>query len=147
MVLKYSLTIVASLLLSLARLEGSGIVGEWLTIDETTGLATSIVAIGKVADGEFEGRVIEILRSEKGPNPICEKCPGDRKGQPIKGMVIMWGFKEADNQTYTGGRILEPKTGKIYQARMSLEKDGKLKLRGYVGVSLLGRTQVWERAN
>ena len=139
--------VIVSMLLVVAGLEGNSIVGEWLTIDETTGQATSIVAIEPGDDGRLQGRVVEILQSERGPNPLCEKCPDARRNQPIKGMVILWGFEKDKDQRYTGGKILEPKTGKIYRAWLQLREDGTLKVRGFIGISLIGRTQVWKPVN
>jgi hypothetical protein len=144
---KRTVIFIVSMLLALTGLEGNPVVGEWLTVDETTGQATSIVVIESAEDGHLQGRVVEILQSEKGPDPLCEKCPGARKNQPIKGMVILWGFEMDEDQRYTGGKILEPKTGKIYRAWLQLREDGTLKVRGFIGISLIGRTQVWEPVN
>jgi len=123
-----------------------GIVGDWKTIDDETGRTKSIVRISQTGGGEFEGQVMEILYSEKGPNPVCKECTGERKDQPIKGMVILWGLREAGDGTWKGGEILDPKNGKIYRAKLHLRADGKLEVRGFIGVSLIGRTQVWEPA-
>lgn len=124
---------------------GGGIEGEWRTIDDVTGKTKSIVRIERTADGEYEGTVIEILHSDRGPNPLCDDCKGERKGQPVKGMVILWGLKEAKKQQYKGGEILDPKNGKIYKAKLKLLEDGDLQVRGFIGFSLLGRSQVWKR--
>jgi len=125
-------------------LQAGTVIGDWKTIDDETGVTKSIVRISQNADGELEGQVIEILHSEQGPNPVCKECPGDRKGKPIKGMVILWGLKESGENSWKGGEILDPKKGKIYRAKLSLRDDGKLEVRGFIGFSLIGRTQVWE---
>jgi uncharacterized protein (DUF2147 family) len=124
---------------------GGGIEGDWRTIDDVTGKTKSVVRIVKMVDDEYEGQVIEILHSDRGPNPLCDDCKGERKGQPIKGMVILWGLKETKENRYKGGEILDPKNGKIYKAKLKLREDGDLEVRGFIGFSLLGRSQVWKR--
>jgi uncharacterized protein (DUF2147 family) len=119
-------------------------VGTWTTIDDATGKPKSIVQISE-RDGELTGTVVEVLQSEQGPNPICDKCKGDLKDKPVTGMQIIWGMKQ-DGDQWKGGKILDPKTGKVYGCRMHLTDNGqKLEVRGFMGMALLGRTQVWQR--
>jgi uncharacterized protein (DUF2147 family) len=118
--------------------------GAWKTIDDKTGQPKSIVEITE-ANGELTGKVKEVLQSDQGPNPICKECDGERKNQPITGMTIIWGMKK-DGEEWSGGKILDPKNGKIYGCKMHLTDGGqKLEVRGFIGFSLLGRSQVWER--
>lgn len=124
----------------------SPITGNWRTIDDESGKAKSIVQISLSEEGQLEGKVIEILHSERGLNPICEKCPGDKKGKPVKGLVILWGMQKQAPGEWAGGRILDPRKGKVYKAKLRLREDGKLEVRGFIGFSFLGRTQVWEPA-
>ena len=120
-------------------------VGNWTTIDDKTGRPKSIVEIYQAEDGTLAGRVSEVLQSDRGPNPVCDKCSGDRKDQPVKGMVILWGLRR-DGDIWEDGQILDPATGKIYSAKLTPAADGrKLEVRGFVGFSLLGRTQTWIR--
>lgn len=121
-------------------------VGEWKTIDDNTGEEKSIVRIYE-KDGRLYGDVVTILkasdeavRNDAG-EVICTKCDGARKDQPIEGMNILWDMKK-DGDQWSGGRILDPQNGKTYKAKLWLE-DGKLNVRGYIGFSLLGRTQTW----
>lgn len=120
-------------------------VGTWLTIDDATGKEKSVVEVYE-QDGELQGKVIEILTPPVNPKGhICDKCSGDRKDQDIKGMVILWGYKKSGSK-WSGGEILDPKNGKIYSSNMSLGDNGKtLFVRGYIGISLIGRTQTWHR--
>jgi uncharacterized protein (DUF2147 family) len=119
-------------------------VGTWRTIDDETKKPKSIVEISEV-DGQVIGKVKEILQSDKGPNPLCEDCDGERKNQPVIGMTIIWGMKK-DGDVWDGGTILDPKNGKTYGCKLTPAADGKsLQVRGFMGVSWLGRTQVWER--
>ena len=92
-----------------------------------------------------EGKIIKVLKSDDGPNPVCKECDGERKNKPIEGMTILWGLSK-DGDEWNGGQILDPKNGKIYKAKMSLDDGGrKLNVRGYIGFSLMGRSQVWLR--
>jgi uncharacterized protein (DUF2147 family) len=120
--------------------------GRWKTIDDKTGVPRSVVAI-EDKNGVFEGRIERIFfrPDEKDPDPVCSKCQDGRKGQKIIGLTILDGFKR-DGLAYEGGEILDPENGKVYRAKMKLSADGtKLEVRGFVGVSLFGRSQVWLR--
>lgn len=120
-------------------------VGTWTTIDDDTGQPKSVVEITEAADGSLVGTVREVLQSDQGPNPVCSKCSGDRKDQPVEGMQIIWGVTQKGN-SWTGGQILDPASGKTYSVKMQTADGGeKLEVRGFMGFSLLGRTQVWER--
>lgn len=120
-------------------------VGHWTTIDDKTQKPKSVVEIYEAKDGSLAGRVTEILQSDRGPNPVCDKCSGDRKGKPVKGMVILWGIKQK-GETWEGGQILDPASGKIYSVKVTPVENGKkLEVRGFMGFSLLGRTQTWNR--
>lgn len=120
-------------------------VGSWTTIDDETGKPKSVVEIYEARDGTLAGRVDEILQSDRGPNPMCDKCTGANKGKPVKGMVILWGVKQKGN-TWEGGKILDPASGKVYSVKVTPTEGGsKLEVRGFMGFSLLGRTQTWVR--
>jgi uncharacterized protein (DUF2147 family) len=119
--------------------------GVWKTIDDKTGQPKSIVEISD-QNGELTGKVTQVLQSDQGPNPICKECEGERKNQPVTGMTIIWGMKKSGEDEWSGGKILDPKNGKIYGCKMHLVDNGqKLDVRGFIGFSLLGRTQTWER--
>ena len=120
-------------------------VGLWRTIDDKTGKEKSLVRITEV-QGELRGSIEKLIREpNEDPNPMCDKCSGDKKGKPVLGMMILSGLKR-DGKEWTGGEILDPNNGKTYKCRMSVDDSGKkLSVRGFIGVSLLGRTQVWLR--
>ncbi|KQQ84296.1 hypothetical protein ASF73_14515 [Xanthomonas sp. Leaf131] len=121
-------------------------VGRWKTIDDETGKPKSVVQIEQTGNGTLTGKVVDILQSDKGPNPICDKCDGERKGKPIKGMTILWGLKPDGTAVWSGGSVLDPAKGKTYKAKVTLTDGGKkLQMRGYVGIEALGRTQTWVR--
>ena len=120
-------------------------VGTWTTIDDETGKPKSTVEIYETRNGSLAGRVVEVLQSAQGDNPICKECEGERKNQPIEGMVILWGAKQ-DGDAWKGGKILDPASGKVYSLKMEPVEGGeKLEVRGFMGFSLLGRTQTWVR--
>lgn len=120
-------------------------VGRWKTFDENTGKATGIIKIRSV-DGELQGWIAKILKTpEEGALPTCTLCEGELKDAPVQGMRFMWGLQQ-ENDEWTGGQVVDPETGKIYHVKMALEDEGrKLEVRGYIGIPLLGRTQIWER--
>lgn len=118
------------------------VVGTWKTVDDVTGKARSHVEIYK-ENGLVYGKIIKLV-DPKEPNPICDKCKGDDKNEPVIGLVIIKGLEKDDDQ-YSGGKILDPENGKLYKCYISLEEPDKLKVRGYIGISLLGRTQHWYR--
>jgi len=121
-------------------------VGMWKTIDDKTGQDKSIVEITE-QDGVLTGKVLEILTEpEGGKNKLCDKCKGERKDQPVVGMTILWGLAR-DGDDWKGGKILDPKNGKIYKSKLQVSDDGKeLEVRGFIGLALIGRTQTWKRA-
>ena len=119
--------------------------GLWRTIDDHTGKEKSLVRIVEV-NGEFRGTIEKLFREPgEDPNPNCDKCTGDKKNKPVIGMMILTGLKK-DNSQWAGGEILDPQNGKIYRCKAWLENKGHdLHVRGFIGMALLGRTQIWKR--
>ena len=122
--------------------------GRWTTIDDATGKPKSVVEIYAARDGTFAGRVVEILDTREGPNPLCVNCSGDNKDKPIKGMVILWGLKPEDSGGrgghWSGGRVLDPENGKTYKSKLALLDAGrKLGMSGCI--AFFCRQQVWVR--
>lgn len=118
--------------------------GTWTTIDDATHKPKSVVEITET-NGVLSGKVLQVLESEHGPNPLCEKCTGDLKDKPVVGMQIIWDMKQ-DGDEWKGGKILDPNSGKTYGCKIRVTDAGqKLEVRGFMGFSLLGRTQVWNR--
>ncbi|GGI80915.1 DUF2147 domain-containing protein [Legionella impletisoli] len=116
--------------------------GLWTTIDDKTGKPRSVVRLSE-SGGKLTGSVVNVYKQE-GDTGKCSKCPGQFKDKPIKGLQFLWGLEKKNESTWTGGKILDPKSGKIYNAKITV-KGNKLYVRGYVGMSMLGRTQVWVR--
>lgn len=120
-------------------------VGRWKTFDDDTGKATSIIRIRNF-DGELRGWIAKVLKTpEEGALPTCTLCEGELKDAPVEGLRFMWGLRR-EGDAWTGGQVVDPETGKVYNVKMELEDAGrKLVVRGYIGIPLLGRTQTWER--
>lgn len=136
---KLLLTVAFSLfgVLSFAQIEG-----KWKTIDDETKQAKSIVEIYKKGD-QYYGKVSQLLI--KPANPNCVDCKDDRKNKPILGLEIIRGLKK-DGDEFSGGTITDPKTGKTYKCTITRKGD-QLNVRGYIGISLMGRTQTWQKVN
>ncbi|MGO9325519.1 MAG: DUF2147 domain-containing protein [Terracidiphilus sp.] len=118
-------------------------VGRWKTVDDATGKVKSIVQIHE-EDGKLYG-TIEELFDPPVPHPTCYLCSGDLKDRPLVGLQVLSGFAP-DGSQWSGGQVLDPETGKIYSASLSLEDRGKkLRLHGYFLIPLLGRTEHWLR--
>ncbi|QIE60795.1 DUF2147 domain-containing protein [Rasiella rasia] len=135
--------IIAAVLFTVTSVSAQGVLGKWKTIDDNTGEAKSIVEIYE-QDGKVYGKISEILNKDRA-DAICTECEGADKDKPIQGLVIIRGL-EKDGDEYNGGKILDPESGTLYKCYIELEEANKLKVRGYVGFSLLGRTQYWLRA-
>ena len=118
-------------------------VGTWETIDDHSGKATGIVRIF-LSQGQVYGDVERVFDPAKA-GAVCQKCTDDRHGKPVIGLQVIRGLKP-DGHSWDGGTILDPETGTTYRCSMRLTDDGrKLVVRGYVGISLLGRSQTWIR--
>ena len=116
-------------------------IGVWKTIDDETGEAKSHVEIYE-ENGILYGKIVKLLQHSE--DTVCEKCPGDKKDQPLIEMVILWDLKSYKDY-WSYGEIMDPANGKIYSCSVWLEDDNTLRVRGYVGLSILGRNQYWYR--
>jgi len=120
--------------------------GRWKTIDDKTGKVKSIVEISQAANGTLSGKVVEILHSDKGPNPVCDGCEGANKNKPVKGMTILWNLSQDKGTTskWSGGTILDPANGKTYRSKIELQPGGgKLDVSGCI--AFICRAQTWIR--
>lgn len=124
----------------------SDIIGKWQTIDDASKQPKSVVEIVQDSKGSYTGKIVKLYPVPgKDPNPLCQTCPGPLKGQPIIGMQIINDLKK-EGESFTGGTILDPVSGKTYKCTLKREGE-KLSVRGYIGFSLIGRTQTWNQLN
>lgn len=139
-------TMLALSFMASAALAMPSAVGTWKTIDDETGAVKSLVEIYEM-DGQLTGKIVKLFRKpEEDQDPKCDKCLGEKKDKPMIGLQILWGLKADGTDKWSGGEIMDPKKGKTYSCKMELIEAGKkLKVRGFLGFSLLGRTQTWER--
>jgi uncharacterized protein (DUF2147 family) len=120
------------------------LVGLWQSIDDESGKPRSLIRINE-SNGEYSAVVEKGLLATDTVDAVCDKCTDERKNQPIIGMTIAEGLTK-NGDKYDGGRILDPENGKIYKCKMTLNESGhELEVRGYIGISLLGRSQIWKR--
>ena len=124
-------------------------IGLWRTIDDTDKKERAVIEVYE-KEKKLYGKIVKTF-----PRPddkeFCETCTGDLKGAKILGLEILKGVsQEGDSKTWSGGTILDPKNGKDYKVYLEIQddeakKDAKLKVRGFIGFALLGRTQYWYR--
>ena len=122
--------------------EADAVVGEWYTKDNK-----ALVKIYK-QDDVYNGKIIWLKepKNEDGSVKLDTNNPDEaQRGQPIIGLNLVKGFNYNGENKWADGTIYDPDNGKTYKCKMSLNDDGTLKVRGFIGVSLIGRTQVWTR--
>lgn len=136
------LTTIALLLASLGAHAQMTPVGTWNNVDDKTGEAKAEIRITETDKG-LSGRIEKTLR--EGAKTVCDECQDDRKGQPMVGLeIIRGGQKDAGEDVWSGGRILDPENGKEYRATLTpIEGGRKLQVRGFLGP--FWRTQTWVR--
>lgn len=132
------------MLLALPFLSQAQITGKWKHVDDKDGKEKSIIEIYEKG-GMLYGRVDALLKDA--PHKTCDRCPGELKGKPIEGMVIMKDMKKTETGGGEHGKIMDPGTGRTYSVQIELASQDKLKLRGYLGTPAFGRTQYWSRVN
>ncbi len=119
------------------------IFGKWHSTNENTGEVDSVIEVYK-KEGKAFAKVVEITDSSR-KDAVCEQCEDENKNKPILGLNILTGL-EKDGEEWSGGNILDPRNGKTYKCYIKLIKPNKLKIRGYIGLTLFGKTAYWERA-
>ncbi len=119
-------------------------VGYWQTISDKTGQPRSVMQLYET-DGVLYGKAVKSLVPGDTLEKPCTECSGEFHNQTIAGMRVLWGLKEVNGE-WKGGKVLDPDNGSIYRCKLAVSEDGqKLNIRGFIGISLLGRTQTWNR--
>jgi uncharacterized protein (DUF2147 family) len=120
-------------------------IGLWEQVDESSGKAESWFKISE-RNGVYEGNIVKIFfKPGEDPNWACDRCEGSEKGAPVLGLALIKGMQK-NGLSYENGTIMDPRDGSVYRALMKLSPDGqKLEVRGFLGIALFGRSQVWNR--
>ena len=123
------------------------ITGTWRQIDDQTGTSKALIEIRKESNNSYTGKIIKITPLPGyTPKEKCVNCPPPYTEKPILGLDVLKDLKHDKENNFTGGKILDPLSGKIYAMKAKLSSNGKrLQMRGYVGVPALGRSQTWIR--
>ncbi|WP_417362191.1 DUF2147 domain-containing protein [Galbibacter sp.] len=130
------------ILMFIGTVHAQSVTGLWITIDDDSGAEKSLVEIYEM-DGKIYGKVKEILNKDRA-GIVCDRCSGEKKDQPVQGMVIIEDMKK-DGEVYSEGTILDPEKGKEYKCKLWVDQDNPniLNVRGYI--AFLYRTQYWKR--
>lgn len=120
---------------------GQTIIGKWETFDDITNQKKAVVEIYEKNHIYF-GKIIETFVGPK--NATCQNCKGNKKDKPIIGLIFFENIKKNEDK-FDGGTILDPESGEIYKCYLKLINDNTLKVRGFVGFAIFGRTQYWRR--
>ncbi len=122
-------------------LPAQSVFGTWKTVDDNSGEARSHIQLFE-SGGKMYGKIDKLL--QKPPSTLCDRCPGERKGQPLTGMILVIDMT-LSNGMWQSGNVLDPDKGKWYNCKMWLQEGdaNTLVVRGYLGPFY--RTQYWHR--
>lgn len=118
------------------------IFGIWNSTNDDTGKVDSVIEIYK-KEGKAYAKIIEIKDPTR-QNAVCDLCEGENENKPLLGLNILTGLQKNGSE-WSNGEIVDPRNGTVYSCYITLINENKLKIRGYIGFSLLGKTKYWER--
>jgi uncharacterized protein (DUF2147 family) len=128
-------------MMAVAQVKASDVTGKWITEE-----VKSVVEIYE-KDGKYYGKIIWLKDSNGDdglPKKDKENPDASLRNRSISGLVVMSGFT-FNGKSWEGGTVYDPESGNTYSGNMKLRSADVLDLRGYMGVSLLGRTATWYR--
>jgi len=119
--------------------------GDWRAVDDESGEARAVIRLYE-EDGQLYGRIVQVLPTRRDPSPNfgCRSCAGEFAGADLREVPILRELEWRGDE-FAGGHVYDPRSGRRYRASLALDEAGRLRVRGYVGLRALGRTQVWER--
>ena len=119
--------------------------GRWITFDHELNQKRAVIQIVRTGT-RVTGRIVEFFaKPDEDSDPICEKCEGSDYGHPVRGLTILEMVVEKDGHSFRG-TIFDPEEGRTYRCVATLQPDGRqLRLRGFVGFEVFGRTETWFR--
>jgi uncharacterized protein (DUF2147 family) len=121
-------------------------IGVWEKIDPETKQPAALIQITMSTDNTLVGKVTKVYNPAENKTH-CTDCPDAFNNQPIVGMEVLWGLKQASDYTWNDGHILSPKKGKVFSCNLTLSQDNQtLTVRVYSISALLGHTETWYRA-
>lgn len=147
--MKHLIIIILALILTIPALvlaqklnDTDRITGVWFN-----GEKTSKIEIYETKNGAFAGKIIWLKEpNENGKPKVDKKNPSESlQARPLMDLVILSGLVPDGKTKYKSGKIYDPKSGKTYSAKAELANNNTLSLRGFIGVSLVGRTDTWVR--
>ncbi len=137
------ITVTAVLSFAKQQTNPDAILGSW-----KNGEGTGIIQIYKNGE-KYQGKITWLKEPndpETGKPKLDKKHPDEKNhSRPVMGLVNMWGFTHTADKEWTGGKIYDPKNGKTYSCKIAMENNNTLKVRGFIGISLIGRTDTWTR--
>ena len=141
----FSFVLIFLFSVTLKAQKADDIIGNW-----KNGEGTGIIQIYKTKTGHYAGKIIwlkEPIDPETGKAKLDKRNPDKSKQlTPTLGLVNIWGFIfDEDDKIWIDGTIYDPKTGKEYSCKAEMKKNNVLEVRGYIGVSIFGRTDTWTR--
>ena len=130
--------------ISEAQNKADDIIGNWLT----AGKEPAKIQIYKSGE-KYYGKITWLINPTANGKPKVDNSNPDKskRNNPIIGLVLLSGFKFDGDDEWKEGDIYDPESGKTYSSYLYLKDRNTLKVRGYVGISLFGRTETWTRAN
>jgi Uncharacterized protein conserved in bacteria (DUF2147)/Trypsin-like peptidase domain len=131
---------------SSARAGDSSAVGLWQQVDENTGRTESWYLFVERPGGFYQGSIVKLFfKPGEDENWVCSKCEGTERNAPVLGLTLIKGMQR-NGSSYENGTITDPRDGTVYRASMKLSPDGQnLEVRGYLGIAVFGRSQIWHR--